>query len=165
MLSVFKGKNINGINLWHVEQYKSNRKSIGRKPETINKELGILRRMFNLAIQWKFISSNPIKGIKLLKVPKYIPRVLKEEEFLKLYHSASSHFKPIPLCAYFQGMRKGEKIKLKWNDIDLKDRYINVTETKNNESRSIPISNSLFDTLIELKNNSKSESVIYHSKG
>lgn len=48
------------INLWLVEKYKAERKAQGKKPETINKELGVLRRMFNLAMEWKTIGSNPI---------------------------------------------------------------------------------------------------------
>jgi len=159
LLYFFKGKKIKNLNLWHVEKYKSERRNQDRKPETINKELGILRRMFNLAIEWKVISSNPIKGIKLLKVPKFKPRVLKEDEFINLYNVASSHFKPILLCAFSTGMRKGEIIKLNWENVDLKDRYIHITETKNNESRSIPISDILFDALIEIRNNTNSEYV------
>ncbi|MDA2918597.1 tyrosine-type recombinase/integrase [Desulfobacterota bacterium AH_259_B03_O07] len=165
LLSVFKGKNINSINLWHVEQYKSNRKSIGRKPETINKELGILRRMFNLAVQWKFISSNPLKGLKLLKVPNFKPRVLKDREFQKLYDSASKHFKPILLCAYMTGMRRGEIAKLRWEDVDFEDRYIHVVESKNNEARSIPVSGMLMNTLKELKKSSETDYVFTTHEG
>ncbi len=113
--------------------------------------------MLNLAIEWKTISSNPIKGIKLLKVPKFRPRVLKVDELMKIYSVATSHFKPILLCAFSTGMRKGEFAKLKWENIDFKDRYILITETKNNESRSI--SDILFNTLIEMDQNSNYEYV------
>ena len=151
LLSFFKGKYASKINLWLVEKYKSERKAQGRKPETINKELGILRRMFNLAIEWKIINANPIEGMKLLKSPKFKPRVLKNWEFQKLYSTSSPHFKPILLCAYMTGMRRSEIAKLKWENIDFEDRYIYVIETKNDEFRSIPINNMLFKTLIDLR--------------
>ena len=86
--------------------------------------------MFNLAMEWKTIGSNPIQEMKLLKVPRYLPRVLKEEEFEKLYNAASFHFKPILFCAYLTGMRKGEIITLKWKDLDLKESYIYLKEKK-----------------------------------
>jgi len=113
LLSFFGNKKVSQINLFMVEKYKSERKALGRKPETVNKELGVLRRMFNLAEEWKHISSNPIKGMKLVKVPKGIRRILKTEEVQRLYRSASEHFKPILLCAYFTGMRRDEIAKLK----------------------------------------------------
>ena len=165
LLSFFGGKVISNINLWLIEKYKSQRKALGIKPETINKELGLLRRMFNLAIEWKVINSNPIKGIRLLKVPKYKPRVLKDWEFEKLYQAASSHFKPILLCAYFTGMRRSEIAKLKWENVDFEDEYIYVKETKNNESRGIPIDDTLLETLHNLKKNRDCEFVFTTHEG
>ena len=121
LLAFFKGKNIYSLTLWEVEKYKSERKKQGRKPETINKELGALRRMFNLSLQGALrvkVGKNPVQGLKLLKVAKLKPRVLKDWEFLKLYETSSSHFKPILLCAYMTGMRRSEIAKLKWKDVE-----------------------------------------------
>lgn len=165
LLAFFKGRRASSINLWLVEKYKAERKAQGRKEETINKELGILRRMCNLALQWKRISSNPIQGMRLLKVSKFEPRVLKDWEFEKIYQSASPHFKPILLCAYMTGMRRGEIAKLKWENVDLEDGFIRVIETKNNESRSIPIAKSLLNTLKRLKSKAKIEFVFTTHEG
>jgi integrase len=165
LLAFFKGKTANNINLWLVEKYKSERKALDRKPETINKELGVLRRMYNLAITWKKLNSNPIRGMKLIKVPKYKPRVLKDGEFQKLYQGASPHFKPILLCAYMTGMRRSEIAKLKWENVDLEDRYIHVIETKNDEFRAIPISEALMKSLQSLKKNSDNEFVFNTHEG
>ena len=52
--------------------------------------------------------------------------------------------------------RRGEILNLKWEDVDLKKDYIYVKETKNNETRAIPIPGILKETLIEIndpKNN------------
>ena len=155
--SYFAGKPLTSITPWLIEKYKSHRKALGRKPETINKELGILRRMFNLAIQWKIAAASPVKGVTFLQIPRYIPRVLKEWEFQKLYQAASPHFKPILLCAYTTGMRKGEILKLKWEDVDLENGYIIVKETKNNESRALPMDETLRENLVQLQEKSKYE--------
>jgi len=121
--------------------------------------------MFNLSIERNLIPTNPIKGLKLLKVPNSKPRVLKDSEFQLLYNSTSSHFKPILLCGYLTGMRRSEIAKLKWCDVDLKDRYIHINETKNGEYRSVPINDLLLDTLRELKKNSTSEYVFTSKEG
>ncbi len=165
LLREFSANKINDISLWHIEKYKSKRKADNRKPETINRELSILRRMYNLAIEWKLITISPIKGMKLLKAEKFNPRVIKDWEFKKLYESAIEHFKPILLCAYMTGMRRGEIAKLKWVNVDLKGKYIHVVETKNNESRSIPIAEQLLFALKGLKDKSESENVFNTQEG
>jgi len=165
LLAFFGGKPAHQISLWLVEKYKAHRRGKGRKPETINKELSILRRVFNLACEWKRIGTNPIKGMKLLPVPNYLPRILKDSEFEALYRSAPSHFKPVLLCAYLTGMRRGELRLLKWEDVDLENGYIYVQETKNNDSRAIPVCDVLLDTLKDLKRNSRSEYVFTTPEG
>jgi len=118
--------------------------------------------MFNLALQGALkikIGKNPVDGIKLLKVPKNKPRTYKPAEFQKLYEAASHHFKPILLCAYMTGMRRSEIARLKWSDVDSQDKTIYVSETKNDEPRTIPIGEAFFNTLQKMKRNSESEFV------
>jgi integrase len=165
LLSFFGGKQIGDLNLWLIEKYKAKRKDEGKKPETVNKELSILRRMFNLAVEWKLITTNPVQGMKPVKIQRYLPRVLTEEEFHKLYQAASPHFKPILLCAYMTGMRRSEIAKLKWEDIDFKRGYIYVKETKNDESRSIPMAKPLLITLAELRKRATGEFVFTTPRG
>jgi integrase len=161
----FGGRLISETNLWLVDRYKAHRKAEQKKPETINRELGILRRMLHLAIEWKLITATPIKGLTLVKIPKYFPRVLSVEEFERLYSSASVHFKPVLLCAYLTGMRKGEIARLMWEDVDLKDRYLIVKESKNGESRTIPLHSRLISTLLELKDKSENPYVFTTPEG
>lgn len=159
LLDFFKGYKADKVSLWHVEKYKSHRKAQKRKPETINKELGVLRRMYNLAVEWELINNNPIKGMKLLKVPKRQFRVLSEKEFNKLYQAAIGHFKPILLTAYLTGMRKGEIQKLKWDDVNFEDGFIHLKDTKNNEDRTIPLNTHLLSLLDNLKDGAQTEYV------
>ena len=74
-----------------------------------------------------------------------------------LYEAASSHFKPIILCAYLTGMRRSEIARLRWQDIDFEDRTLCIAETKNDRPRTIPMSESLFSTLQDMKMKSVSE--------
>ncbi len=168
LLAFFTGRNIYSLSLWEVEKYKSERKKQGRQPETINKELGVIRRMFNLALQGVLsvkVGKNPVQGIKLLKVPKTKPRTYKPWEFQELYKAASAHFRPILLCAYMTGMRRSEIVKLRWKDVDFEDGSIYVAETKNDEPRTIPMSEALFSTLQDMKKKSVSEFVFITPDG
>jgi len=168
LLAHFSGKNIYSLNLWEVEKYKSERKKQGRQPETINKELGVIRRMFNLATEGALrvkSAKNPIEGLKLLKVPPMKTRTYSSLEFQKLYEAAPNHFKPILLCAYITGMRRGEIANLKWRDVHFEDEYIYVAETKTDEPRTIPICESLLSTLLQMKKESDCEFVFTTPNG
>lgn len=154
LLAHFKGKNIYGLNLQEIEKYKSYRKKQGRQPETINKELGVIRRMFDLATEGALrvkSTKNPIEGLKLLQIPPKKTRTYSSLEFQKLYEAAPNHFKPILLCAYITSMRRGEILNLKGRDVHFEDEYIYVAETKTDEPRTIPICESLLSTLLQMK--------------
>ncbi|MEW5807641.1 MAG: tyrosine-type recombinase/integrase [Acidobacteriota bacterium] len=70
-----------------------------------------------------------------------------QEEFDKLYNECSSAIKPIVLLARHTGLRKGEVLNLKWEDVDFKSRLIYVTESKNNERREVPMNETVCRTL------------------
>ncbi|MCH8014476.1 MAG: site-specific integrase [Candidatus Dadabacteria bacterium] len=80
-----------------------------------------------------------------------------KEEFKKLYASASTELKSILITAYTTGMRLGEILNLKWEDVDLKEEYILVRDSKNYESRTISIHPTLKETLSHLKTISESD--------
>ena len=162
----FKGMFIDSINSWNVEKYKSKRKSHGLSLSSINRELTVFKRIFNLGKEWKLASENPVTGVKFFKIPIQKPRVLSEDEFKMLYNSASEHLKPILFVAISTGMRKGEILNLKWKDINLKENYIVVTDSKNYESRDIPINDYLKRVLLKLKHDASEEDYLfcYHDK-
>ena len=155
-VSFFKGKTLQQITPWLIEKYKSERKQ-KVKPSTVNRELDTLRHMLNMAVTWKMIEENPYKGIKHFKVNNSSLRILNKEEFKKLYASASTELKSIWITAYTTGMRLGEILNLKWEDVDIKEEYILVRDSKNYESRTISIHPTLKETLSLLRTMSKSE--------
>jgi len=168
LLSYFKNKNAKTVTLWDVEKFKAVRKKAGKMPATINKELAILRLMYNLAIKGHLktrISKNPIEGIKFLEVPNKRKRVLSQSEFEALYEASDPHLRPILLCGYLTGMRRGEIASLTWENIDFEKGYIHLDKTKTNESRSIPIHSMLFEVIKDLKAKSESDNVFTRPDG
>jgi len=157
-LKHFKNKTLQQINPWIIEKYKSERKE-EVKPSTVNRELDTLRNMLNKAVDWGMIESSPYKGIRHFKVNNINLRIINNEEFSKLYESSSLDLKPILLCAISTGMRLGELLSLKWNDINWNDDYILVRDSKNYESRTIPINATLLKALSDLKKYSQSDYV------
>lgn len=132
-----------------IENYKAMRLT-RVKPATVNRELGCLRHMLNKAIEWGYLTNSPMRGIKLLKEPPGRVRYLEADEVIRLLTACSDNLRSIVLCALHTGMRKGEILNLKWEDIDFHNRSITVVKSKNNRRRAMPMSGILCRTLRKL---------------
>ena len=162
----FKNTPLKDITPKKIEQYRKFRKDEnGVKPATINREVGILRRMFALAIKENMVKENPCLAVNLtpLKVDNIKERFLTKKEEERLLENCTGDFtylRPIIKCALLTGMRRGEIMELRWSlNVDLKNRCINLLKTKNNKIRKIPICNELMTIFKELKQNAISDYV------
>ena len=171
LLKYFSGKELSYITTWQVDKYKSNRlKTIGKHGKliskaTVNRELAFLKTMLNYSVRRGWLAANPLTGYKLYKEKLNKLRTLNKDEFQSFYNEASELLKPILITAYYTGMRKSEILNLKWDNVNLKEGYILVEDTKNEESRIIPINKPLNDTLNSVKYTSPEENVFLNMKG
>ncbi|MCD6219046.1 tyrosine-type recombinase/integrase [Candidatus Calescamantes bacterium] len=134
----FGGKYLSEITPYDIENYKKER--IQKvSPSTVNRELTCLKTIFNKAIQWEKIDGNPVRKVRLYKENNQRVRYLTQEEIRKLINNAQEPLKSIIILALNTGMRQGEIMNLKWQDIDLENRVIYVKETKSGEKREVPI--------------------------
>jgi len=128
-----------------IEEYKSFRVSKGLKPNSTNRELMIIRVMMKKALEWSFLHKVPT--FKLLKIPKTPVNFLSVEEIDRLIDNASIWLKPILVVLRNTGMRIGELLNLRFEDIDLEKRIILVRSVKTNNYRVVPINAELSMTL------------------
>jgi len=160
----FQGEYLFEITPRMIEEYKAVRlQKVG--PATVNRELACLKNMYTKAIQWGYVRANPVKEVRLLKEPPGRLRYLRPEEVAALLQACADHIRPIVVTALNTGMRKGEILNLRWADVDLKNLKITVTNAKNNESRAIPVNQTLYRELSTLYNHSKSDYVFCDTDG
>jgi integrase len=57
----------------------------------------------------------------------------------KLYPQLPRHLKALAACAFFVGGRKGEWLRLNWEDVDFEEMHIRFNKTKNKHPREVPI--------------------------
>ena len=138
-----------------VDQFVAKRQKDGVKNSTINRELTVLKKMLNLAIDWQFdIQKNPVKRARYFSEASYRrDRVLSCEEENALFREASDHLKPILICALQTGMRVGEILSLKWENVNLEKRQILIKAeySKSGKGRILPINSTLFSELRRLE--------------
>lgn len=148
------GKPVNTIKPEDIQNFIVHLRNSGkrgkRKNSSINRFLEILSKMFNLAIDNGELTENPLKKIQPLKEDNHKIRFLTVEEEARLYASIdlkTPYLRPIVTTALQTGMRRGEIFGMKWDNIDLNNRVIHVLDTKSGDSRPIPISDVLYETL------------------
>lgn len=126
-----------------------------RSVTTVNRELEVLRNMFNFAYREGWILRNPFtSGPPLIQKSheKKRERILTPEEeecLLAACTGRKVHLKPIIICALDTGMRRGEILSLSWDDIDMQERLINIKahHTKTEQERTLAITNRLYEEL------------------
>lgn len=135
-----------------IEQYKAHRLESGVSKSTVNREITLLKKMFNLAIDWQLASNNPVVKVKLFSEKgTQKERILSESEEQRLLSKCPDFLRPIVFMALNTGMRRGEILNLKWSQVDLEKRQIRVLQTKSGLMRMIPINEPLQGVLSLLR--------------
>jgi integrase len=135
-----------------VNEYKNMRLN-QVDPQSVVKELGVLRNAFNVAIkEWEWVKDNPLAHISMPKVPPGRVRFITSEEVERLIEFADDWFKPVLIVAIHTGLRQGNIITLTWDKINLFQHMLlfDAKEMKNDEGLCIPMSDTLFETLKDL---------------
>lgn len=128
-----------------IERYQqarlreTNYKGTLNKPATINRELALMKRIFNLAIRDELVSRNPCKGITMLSEQNKRDRVLTREQYKQLLQEVAEPARSIIVVAYHTGMRVNEILTLTWDKVNLKEGYIDLgyADTKTKQKRRI----------------------------
>jgi len=163
IIKLFGDKKLSEITIKDIDDYKELRlKQV--TPGTVNRELQVLRHLFNQAASWdKFFNKNPVSESGLLSLNNQVERILTYEEEQRLLTASPAHLKAILICALNTGMRKGEIITLKWSNVDFNNNLITIDHENNKSKRSkkIPINSTLRQLLLELKLKSGGNEYVY----
>jgi len=136
-----------------VEQYQTDLTNRGLKPGSVNKNISILKAMIKKAVDWELVEEDTLKRVRKVKNYKESNqrlRFLSVEEAQGLVSVCDEHLKPIVVTALHTGCRRGEILKLTWEQVDLNHGFITLTDTKNGDGRELPIDGTLRETLNKL---------------
>lgn len=121
-------------------------------PSTVRRELNMISHLFTIAIkEWGMESlTNPIEKIKMPAPAKARDRRLEGDEEAKLLDGCDRGPKwlgPMVRLALETGMRQGELLALGWEHVDHDRKTAHLVDTKNGESRNVPLSSKAIATL------------------
>ena len=119
------------------------RRALVRKPATVNRDLVVLRHMFQKALEWRKALTNPVSHQKPLRAANRRLRYLSQEDIERLLAAADEVLGPVVVVALHTGLRRGELFALTWADVDFRQGVVGVVHTKNGERRELPMSDTL----------------------
>jgi len=141
-------KDKNG-NLVPPKQYK-------RSGSTVNRYLATLSHLYSMAWkEWRLVQSNPLREVTKKREPKGRTRFLRDTERDALLDACAKSQWPglhtLVLLALSTGARRGELINLRWENVDVKAGHAIVTETKNDDARTLPLRGKTLEALRALR--------------
>lgn len=119
-----------------IEEYIASR-SRKCSPATIRKEVGVLKHLLNWATADGLVPANVALRIAMPKPAAGRVRYLQPTELQSILDHCPPWIKPIVLLAVSTGMRRGEILRLRWMDVDLLNRQVNLPQTKNGRARTV----------------------------
>ena len=136
---------------FHIAQYRDERlREVSTT--TAKKELQLISHALDIGRrEWGLNIKNVAADVAKPKEPKGRERRLEENEehlLLGVLSASENHWiKPLMEFAIETGMRRGELLKLRWEDVNLGRKTALIKETKNGDSRKIPLSVAAIRTL------------------
>lgn len=128
-----------------VKEYRDYRRT-KVQDETVRKEVLTLGRILKVAHkEWDIHlpRGNPVESIALPKKSKARDRRLEAGEEKRLLDAALEYggmIHDIITLALETGMRRGEIVSMRWNDVNYVKRTAVLRDTKNTEDRTVPLS-------------------------
>lgn len=122
---------------------KPQKGKLNRSPATVNRYMACISIVFSKAVkEWGLLEKNPMFAISKEKESRGRVRFLsdvEQEKLLKVCKEISEDLFLFVLIAITSGARYSEILHLRWQDLDFKNNQYHFIDTKNGESRGVPI--------------------------
>lgn len=149
---VFGDKKIDKIKPTDITAWQNNLlKKVS--PARVRAVRAVLSVMFQDAMKDEILDKSPLSLVSVPKLKKTIITPFSVSEMASIVNEAKGQFANFYAFAFFTGMRSGELLGLKWEDIDTERNEINVRrtikmgelkdQTKTGDDRTIDIIDSL----------------------
>ncbi|OGR98500.1 MAG: hypothetical protein A2V88_06015 [Elusimicrobia bacterium RBG_16_66_12] len=173
VLARFKGfvetERLKNINHLQIEKYKNWRREGGLLPSSVNRELAVIKAMFNRGVEWDFLVRNPGQAVKKFKEPKRQARFFTLAEVARMLKEADAILGPMIAFLVNTGLRRDELRHLTWADISLERKILTVQakddwRPKDYEVRHIPLNAGALKALQALSGTRAPDEPVFHDR-
>jgi integrase len=139
-----------------IAGYKAQRRNEGASSSTINRELYMLSKAFNLAVkEWEWLSENPVSKVSKERENNERDRWLSYEEEKRLLNNSPDWLSDVITFALHTGLRQDELLSLEWSRVVFSPGTILIQETKNGKPKTLPL-NKIAVNILEEKSKVRS---------
>ena len=154
--SYFGNPMLDDLNPKLIAGYKVHRRDYGASASTINRELYMLSKACNLAVnEWEWLSENPVSKVTKETENNERNRWLSLEEEAKLLEECPGWLRDIILFDLHTGLRQDDLLSLEWARVDFCRWTILIENTKNGKPKTLPL-NKIALSILERKKKVKS---------
>jgi integrase len=153
LLPAFGSRKLDQVDYAEIQDYSA-RKSKELSKKTVNNHLTVLRRLLDVARRRSLIERLP--DIEWLDAPKPEFDFLEFGEATRLVTAADEGWREMILVGLRTGLRQGELLALRWEDVDLHRRLLLVRRSvtrgvvgtpKSGKGREVPLGNEVVEAL------------------
>lgn len=140
-------KHLEALTTQDVRNFRAWRAGQGVAVQTVNHDHAALRHMLGVAMSEEFslLQKNVAALVKKPNPNNERDRVATAEEWNALKQHGAPHLIRFLTIAHDLGPRRGELLKLEWPDVDMRHREFKLRETKNGETRVIPMTEEVYE--------------------
>lgn len=118
---------LNQVTTEILQRYYNDKLNDGYNSKTVRSIGIVIGAALNMAVKLKMLSENPNRYTSIPKKKKYEASVLSAEEVARIVKEAKDEeLYPIVVTTVYTGMRKGEVMALKWENVDFQKRRIYI---------------------------------------
>jgi integrase len=156
ILPVFGDRPMNTLTRKQVVDFHLSLKQAGLAGATCDHHVKLIRRIYNLAIEWDVVStSNPASKAQLFNEPNQVENILNEEDLKRLLGVLATHERrtvcQVALYLLSTGARLSEGLHARWEDIENRTWKISAAVSKSKRVRSVPLNDSAISVLNEIQ--------------
>jgi integrase len=114
----------------HVQGLYRERLDSGLSPSTVQKIHTVLHKALDQAVRWSLVPHNPTEIVKAPRsAPEEIRPLNREQTKTFLEVARGERFEALYVLSVTTGLRQGELLGLKWDDVDLENHLVRVRRT------------------------------------
>ena len=136
-------RNLSAVGREMVGRILADMERDGKAGATVNNVRALASGLFGKAIEWSYLTDNPVKGIKTRKSNKR-DRFLQADELPRFFVSVGEEpnetIRDYVLVSLLTGARRANVLSMRWNQISIPEGIWRIPETKNGTPQNVTLS-------------------------